>query len=179
MGTALAADTVGSPGSFCFCCGLSKQHLPGDQRLCSTRVPHARVNLHSRGKTRNEPSGEILLLSSRAAGVRGEGTSNQASSSWPNSIWKCCCQRLDVPCCEHLAVGRLQALGRRSDGCSAATPSHVPALLELDLIPSCDNSSLCSLPSGILPPLPSSPSVCALWRMSSCPGVHSTWVSSP
>lgn len=30
LGTALAADTVGSPGGFCFCFGLLKQHLTGD-----------------------------------------------------------------------------------------------------------------------------------------------------
>lgn len=67
-----------------------------------------------------------------------------------------------MPCCEHLAVGMLPALG--SDGCSAAIPRHSPALLSpcwswlcsaeggAGSDPQGDKGSLCSPdPSSLLP----------------------------
>lgn len=76
------------------------------QRLCSTSMAHARVDLHSRRKPgMSHQVSRWDLLSSHAAGIREQGTSNHANSSWPNAVWKCWCQCLDMPCCEHLALG--------------------------------------------------------------------------
>lgn len=115
LGTALAADTAGSPGRLYFCFGLLKQHLTGDHARGSA-APGWHIQESPCTQQGNQgwtirSTGEILLLSSCAAGIREEGISNHANSSWPNSIWKCCCQRLDMPCCEHLALGSGNAAG--------------------------------------------------------------------
>lgn len=124
-------------------------------------------------KTRNEPSGQQVTSCCFSHVLQG---SERALPTMPIHcgqiqignvvhVWTC-----PAVSSWHLAVGMLQALGRRSDGCSAATPSHVPALHcwapagagpapaeRVDLIPSCDTGSLCSPAEWHLPPLPPPP----------------------
>lgn len=129
------------------------------QRLCSTRVAHPRVNLHSRRKpgmncevNRWDPAA-FFMCCREGSGRRALPTVQipRGQIQFGNvgvNVWTC-----PAVSTQPLAVGMLQASGRRSNGCSAATPSRVPvlhcwALRELalllqregvDLIPSCDN----------------------------------------
>lgn len=99
------------------------------QRLCSTRVAHAGVNLHSRGKpgmnhqvNRWDPAAFLMCCRDQ----RGEHFQPckflMAKFSLEMLVSMFAHALLWVP-----GSGVLPALG--SDGCSAAIPSHSPALL--------------------------------------------------
>lgn len=181
---------------FCFVKAISDRWPC--QRLCSSRVAHARVSLQSRRKpgmnhqvNRWDPAAFLTLQGSERRALPTMKTphgqmqfGNVGVSVWTRpavSTW-------------HSAVGMLQALGM-SAGCCAATPSHVPVLHcwapagagsapaegGSGFDPQLWQEAACARLSGILPLLPSSPSVCALWMMSSscCLGVHSCVRTAP
>lgn len=186
---------MGSPGRLCFCSGLLKQHLTGDHaEALQHQDGTCKSQLALKKKTRNESSGQQVrsccfphvVLESNHAILRGQFQFRNAGVN----VWTC-----PAVSTWHLAMGVLQVwaegallpLPATLLSCIAGPLLELPQLLQRDLIPSCDNRHCAPLLSAILPPLPSSPSICALWMMSSscCLGVHicvdknSVWVSSP